>query len=391
MTTAIQTQNERARIEEPNYEVLARVHERPCISLYMDRGSPTGPRPAGEELKRFKEALRDAGASFQGTSMPVEEAERLLESNRQPIEEGEAARAGMRGAAVFLSKDYFGYCRLPAPIAERVVVGSEFFVRPLLPSIPATDRFFVLALSQKHVRLFEGSRRGIEERHLQNAPENLHKDLAGLSFERRYEMHTAASPTSNQKGAIFHGPSVTNKDRLIHFFRDVDRGVATVLKGQEAPLIVAAVEYLFPIYNEANTYPHLLEDVIAGNPDLLSPDALRTASWKMFEKHLADAAAHAFGVYKQHANTPLTSSNLRKIIAAAERGTVRFLFVPATGEQWGSFEPPETVHVHEKREPGDDELLNLAAILTLRHGGRVYLVPANEPRAGAETAAVFRF
>jgi hypothetical protein len=76
-----------------------------------------------------------------------------------------------------------------------------------------------------------------------------------------------------------------------------------------------------------------LEDVITGNLDLVSPDALRAASWKIFEKHLADAAARALAVYNDHINTPLTSSNLRKIIAAADRGTVRFLFVPSTGGQ----------------------------------------------------------
>lgn len=269
------------------------------------------------------------------------------------------------------------------------MVGKEFLVRPVLPLIPTHDRFFVLALSQKHVRLFEGSRTGMEDRHLQQTPENLHEDLEGLSFERRYEMHTAASVASNQKGAIFHGPSVSSKDRLIHFFRDVDRGVANLLKGQEAPLIVGSVEYLFPIYKEANTYPHLLDQAIVGNPDLLSAEALHAASWKIFEKQLSNEAARALEVYKPHVNTPLTSSNLRKIVAAADRGTVRFLFLSPTGEQWGSFESPETVHLHEKQEPGDEDLLNLAAVLTLGHGGQVWVVSANELREGADIAAVF--
>lgn len=382
-TTAIQAQDAQTRTKEADYQALAKIHERPCISFYMDRSSLAG--PAKNDLNRRKDELRNAKASFEGTSMTIEEAERLLESNWH------LAPAGNEGAAIFLSRDFAGCCRIKAPVVERLIIGSEFCVRPLLPLVPASDRFFVLALSQKHVKLFEGSRRGMEERHLQETPANIHEDLAGLSFERRYEMHTAASPASSQKGAIFHGPSISNKDRLIHFFRDVDRGVANVLKGQRAPLIVAAVEYLFPIYKEANTYPHLLEDVIPGNPDALSPEALHAASWKIFEKHLSAEAGRALDVYKAHANTPLTSSNLRKVIAAAASGVVRFLFVPATGEQWGLFEPPETVHIHDAKEPGDDELLNLAAILTLRHGGEVHVVPADELREGAEVAAVFRF
>ena len=382
-TTVMQAQDAQTRTEEADYKALAKVHEGPCISFYMDRSPQAG--RAQNDLNRRKDQLRNAKASFQGTSMTVDQAERLLESNWH------LAPAGNEGAAIFLSRDFAGCCRMKAPVVERLVIGSEFFVRPLLPLVPANDRFFVLALSQKHVRLFEGSRRGMEERHMQETPANLHEDLAGLSFERRYEMHTAASRASNQKGAIFHGPSISNKDRLIHFFRDVDRGVASILKDQQGPLIVAAVEYLFPIYEEANTYPHLLKDAIAGNPDTLSPEALHAASWKIFEKHLSAEAGRALDVYKAHTNTPLTSSNLRKVIAAAAGGTVRFLFVPATGEQWGLFEPPETVHIHETKEAGDDELLNLAAILTLRHGGEVHVVPTDELRPGAEVAAVFRF
>lgn len=394
MTTGIQAKDEerrideQTRIKEPDYEALLGVHERPCISIYTDGGFPAGPK---EELKRLKGALRVAEASFQGSSMTVEEAEKLVESNWQSIQENEPAHPATQGAATFVSRDFFGRCRLPASITDRVVVGSEFFIRPLLPLIPANDRFFVLALSQKHVRLFEGSRLGIRELRLQDVPENLHEDLAGLSFERGYEMHTAASPASGQKGAKFHGPSLTNKDRLIHFFRDVDRGVASALKGRQGPLVVAAVGYLFPIYKEANTYPHLLEEAIPGNPDLLSPDTLHAASSKIVERHLSETRARAFDMYKEHINTPRTSSNLRKTIVGAERGAVRFLFIPLTGEQWGSFEPPEIVHVHETREPGDDELLNLAAVLTLRHGGEVYVVPASELREGVEVAAVLRF
>jgi len=95
-------------------------------------------------------------------------------------------------------------------------------------------------------------------------------------------------------------------------------------------------------------------------------------------------------MYKKLTNTPRTSSNLREVVVAAERGRVRYLFLPPEGEQWGSFVLPETVHVHQQAEPGDDELLNLAAVLTLRHEGRVYVVPAEQLREGASLAAVFR-
>jgi hypothetical protein len=390
MATNIQAAGAQAAIREPEYSALAASHEQPCVSIYTSANtSAVGGTKQG--LTQFKKLLHTAAASFQGFSMNVAEAEELLTSHWRSIQENEPAHPGAEGLAIFMSRDFFGRCHLPVATAERVVVGREFFIRPLLPFVPTDDRFFVLALSQKHVKLFEGSRRGIRERTMQEVPENLHEDLQGLPFERQYQMHTASSPSSRQKGAVYHGPSLDHKDRLIHFFRDIDRGVAASLKGQQAPLVVASVDYLFPIYKEANTYPDLLEDMVTGNPDLLSPYALHAASWRIIEKQLSEARARAFAVYQAHINSSRTSSNLRKVVTAAERGLVRFLFLPSEGEQWGTVADPETVHVHSGNEPGDDELLNLAAVLTIRRGGHVYVLPANQLPEGAEAAAVFRF
>jgi len=378
MTTNLQAAEAKTAIQEPEYAALAAAHQEPCISIYTGNSSQPG-APAKQDLMRLKNLLRTAGPSFEGASMTLGEAEELLQSNWRALPEPQEAHpGGARELAIFMSRDFFGCCRLPSPVAGRVVIGHEFFVRPLLPLIPANDRFFVLALSQKHVKLFEGSRRGIRERTMKEVPENLHDDLEGLPFAARHK-------------GVYHGPSLDHKDRLIHFFRDIDHGVAASLKGQQAPLVVASVDYLFPIYKEANTYPHLLEDMVTGNPDLLSPYALHAASWRIVEKQFSEARARAFAVYQAHINSSRTSSNLRKVVIAAERGLVRFLFLPSEGEQWGSLAAPETVHVHNKQEPGDDELLNLAAVLTIRRGGHVYVVPPNELPEGAEVAAVLRF
>jgi len=375
--------------KEATYAALAAEHRPPCISIYLASG--VGTEVANQQLPRLRSLLRAAGPSLESSALSVRDAEALLTSNWHAVEESQPPHPTAEGLAVFISRDFFGFSHLPGAVADCVVVGSEFFVRPLPSLLPADDRFFILTLSQKHVKLLEGSRRGLREQTLRATPESLHKDLEGHFFERQYQMHTASSPASAQKGAVFHGPSLRDKDRLIHFFRDVDKGVTEALKGQQAPLILAAVDYLVPIYREANTYPHLLDRAIVGSPDLLPPNKLYGSAWKIIEQELSKAAASAFSVYNQHMNTPLTSSNLRETLAAAHRGLVRFLFIPSTAERWGSLTPPETVHVHSAREPGDSELLNLAAILTLRHAGHVYAVPQAQLREGADIAAVFRY
>jgi hypothetical protein len=375
-------------IQDASYVALAAEHVGPCISIYVN-GS-VGPERA-QLITRIKRLFRAAELKLRSVPMSFEDAEQLVDPKLRAIEEGQLLHLGTEGFAMFMSRDFFGLSYLPEQVADHFIVGREFHVRTLLSLMPPDDRFFILALSQKHVKLFEGSRLGIKERTLRDTPENLHEDFEGQSFERQYQLHTSSSPTSGQKGAVFHGPSLGDKDRIAHFLRDVERGVAGALKDRTAPLILATVDYFVPIYREANSYPHLVDETISGNPDQLSADAIHAAAWKILKSENSKAGTRAFSVYTEHMNTPLTSSNLRETLTAAYRGLVRFLFISSSGERWGSLVPPETVHVHDTQEPGDDDLLNLAAILTLRRGGHVYVVPPTHLRQGADVATVFRF
>ncbi|HUJ82280.1 MAG TPA: hypothetical protein VLW83_10370 [Candidatus Acidoferrales bacterium] len=380
-----------AGAREIDYAALAAEHVPPCISIYLSYVS--GAESAKHQRMRIRNLLEAAAPALKKFSVSIDEAEALATANWPAVEQSQPPHGEARGLALFAGKGFFGYSHLTEPVAERVAVGNEFLVRPLLPIIPHRDRFYVLTLSQKHAKLYEGSRRGIEERTLWDTPESLREDFEGYSFgfERQYQMHTASSPASLQKGAVFHGRSLRHKDRIAHYFHDVDKGVVNALKDQEGPLILAAVDYLIPIYRTENHYPHLLDHALIGSPDRLTPKELYAAGWTIFEEQLAKAAEGAFSVYNQHANTPLTSSNLRETLSAAQRGLVRFLFIPSADERWGSLVPPDTVHVHSAHESGDSELLNLAAILTLRFGGHVYVVPQGHLREGADIAAVFRY
>jgi len=90
MTTAPRVLEETARIEEPRYEALTEAREGPCISIYTNRDSA---EQAKNGLKRLKDLLRGAASNFEKTSMTVDDAERLLESNWELIQGAESARA----------------------------------------------------------------------------------------------------------------------------------------------------------------------------------------------------------------------------------------------------------------------------------------------------------
>jgi len=47
--------------------------------------------------------------------------------------------------------------------------------------------------------------------------------------------------------------------------------------------------------------------------------------------------------------------------------------------------------LHEEAKPGDEDLLDLAAVQTLLNGGTVYAVELEKVPDGASLAAVFRY
>jgi hypothetical protein len=162
------------------------------------------------------------------------------------------------------------------------------------------------------------------------------------------------------------------------------------LRGEQGPLVLASVEYLWPIYREANTYPHLLERGVPGNPDRLSEKELHQQAWALVRPVFRESRDRWAALYARLAGTGRTSADIAEIVRASYAGRVEVLFVPLGWDCWGGFEPATGgVTVNEEPRPADAELLNLAALYTLRHGGTVYGVDTGEVRDGSFLAAIY--
>ena len=160
------------------------------------------------------------------------------------------------------------------------------------------------------------------------------------------------------------------------------------------PLVLAGVQYLLPIYKEANTYPNLMDTVIKGNPDALRLDELHKSAWEIVGPLFQAAQRRAVGQYHQLAGqaSERVADTLEKIVPAACQGRVETLFVATGVQQWGVFDPvTNEVELHEQMEPGDEHLLDLAAVQTYLQGGVVYAVEPERVPGGTYAAAVLRY
>jgi hypothetical protein len=229
---------------------------------------------------------------------------------------------------------------------------------------------------------------------LRNVPGSLADALKEFDVEKERDYQQVASPVGPGRIAVSFGNAAGTDDhkvRLLEYFHKIDHGLREMLGNQRVPLVLAGVDYLVPIYMEANTYPHLLRERIAGSPKDLSAKDLHARAWAIVQPYLAHKQDEAMARYKEHIGSDRASSNLKQIVPIAHQGRVELLFVTRGLELWGKYDADtNTTHMHKQMQPGDDDLLNIAAIQTFLHGGQVFLLECDQMPEHVAVAAVFR-
>jgi hypothetical protein len=355
----------------------------PCVSLFLPTrrgGDERGPRLLKNLLGEAEERL-----TVRGLRRPT--ARGLLAPARRLLTDEAFWKRQADGLSLFLADGFVRAYRLPTAFEPLAAVAQQAHVRPLLPLLSGDGRFFVLALSQKRVRLLQGTRNGVEEIDARGLPRNLEEALRFHDRDEPLLFHTHPVLGLGRWGAIFHGHGVgidDVKDDLLLYFRRIDRGLHDWLRDERAPLVLASVDYLWPLYRKANTYPHLSDGGVAGNPDRLSPRELHDRAWPLVEPLFQEGRRKATVSYERLAGTGRTTDRLEEVIAAADQGRVETLFVAPGQGPWGAFDADSgATAVHEPPLPGDEDLVNRAAVGVLRHGGAVYVVAPDEAPAGA--------
>ena len=370
---------------------LTTSQEGPCVSITMPTHAAGVDDP--QDLLRLKNLVGEAEHKLIERGMRGPDAKKLLDPVRGLPADSRFWDKRSQGLAVFVANGFVHRFRLPLQLEESVVVNRRFQVKSLLPLVGANDRFFVLALSQNQVRFLEGGQFSIKAVPVDGLPRDMDHALNFDAGDRGHPANPAGRGDPG-KGGVPHGQGAerdTSKEDLAHYFRLIDTALRPVLRDQRAPLVLAGVQYLLPIYREVSSYPHLAEAELPGNPDHLHESQLHDRAWPLITPYVERAKLEAGDKYRHLAGTGKASADIRQILSAAVGGQVESLFVDRASHVWGAFDPATgEVHVHGEEQPGDDDLLDFAAVQTLLNRGSVFAVPRDESPA-PPIAAVFRY
>ncbi len=378
-------------------ETLCSVGRTSCVSIYM----PTF--KAGMELQqnplRFKNLISEAHNKLIDFGMRPTKANQLLQEAKQILENGTFWQHLSDGLAFFVSPQMSQLFRLPEHFDELTHVGEKFHVKPLISMLTGDTTFYLLVLDLKGVRLYKGSRHFINRIHSDILPKGMNETLGFDTEEKNVQFSRSRPDTgAGSPPTVFGYGRQTDKEKVntLNYYHRVNDAVATILNRSTSPLITMGEEYQNALYTHANTYPQLLQKSISKNAEHLPESQLHTLAWQVAMPHFQGTENRLFHHFKQlrNENSPMAVEDLITIITGALQGRVETLFL-LNGQThlWGKLKntPAPEIELHENQLPGDEDLLEAAALNTIFKGGIVFMIKPEQVIAPSPVAAILRF
>lgn len=372
---------------------LMEVQKEYCITIYLPT-EKSGPETQMNSI-RLKNRVSRVEKELEKRGLGANRIAEIVSPAKKLVSDGEFWQHQSEGLVVFMTEDLFRYYRLPLRFREEMMINRRFYLKPLLPLFSGEGHFYILALSQRQIRLWQASRFSHHEIDLGDMPTSMEEALGYDNLERQSQAHVARRRGKQKADLAFHGHGSgfdDAKEDIQRYFQRVSKGLGRIMSSENDPMVLAGVEYLIPLFKKASGYRRISEEAITGNPDELTPEELHRKAWQIVEPALKSEQEKAFNLYRDLSRTARTADCLPDILPAAAQGKVGWLFVDVTAQVWGNYHPQTgKVEVHTEREPNREELIDLAAFQTLAHGGRVYACQKKDLPGSSSTAAVFRW
>jgi hypothetical protein len=372
----------------------------PSASIYL--GTFRAGPDAQQNMIKLRNLFREASAKAQQLTTGNGEA-RSLAGELGRLQEGEGlaefAREPRDGLALFVRPGGLRAFKTDAPLDDRVWVSSRFHVMPLLECLQGDGRYYVLAVSQKDVRMLQGDKRSLTRIDDAGLPKSLADALDIDEFVQSTQIHTAAQGGRKalaHGGSIFHGhgggDQGEKKDLLLEYFHRLDDAIQAYLHDEAAPQGVAGVDYVLPIYQQGNHNEGVVDVQVGGNPEGWNEQQLHRAAWNVVKPRFDAARRAAIDQYGALAARNQGSDNVFRLIDAAETGRISTLLLQRGAHLPGIIDPQTgEASLADPEAPGSVDLLNHVAAQTLANRGAVYLMDQSEMPSDSPAAGLFRY
>jgi hypothetical protein len=366
----------------------------PCLSLYQPThryapGNQQDPIRFGNLVRELEESLLQQYSK--------DEIHQILEPFQALAKNHDFWNHSLDGLAVLAARGMFRVYKLQRPVDELAVVADSFHIKPLLRILQSADRYQILGLSRKQIKLFEGNRDALDEiEPAQGVPRTM---IDALGEELTVPSQTVASYGGVGVGhsPIHHGHGGGEPEVDIdaeRFFRAVDRAVMEQHSQPSGlPLILAALPEHHHMFHSVSHNPFLMRESIDSHPDALSSiTELRQRAWQLMQPHYLarlDALVEEFGNAKAD---DLGDDDLAHVAKAVVGGRVSKLLIEACREVPGRINTETgNIEMSKLNNPKVNDILDDLGRLTLVMHGQVVVVPSERMPTKSGIAAIYRY
>lgn len=372
---------------------IAAVTDRACVSFYL----PThrhGPE-AEVDHTQLKQQLKQAEIELAALDLDQRRVGELLAPVRAFADDVHFWRFQAEGLAIFTGSGTSLAVRLDRSPEQTVEVARRFYLAPLVPALQTADRFYILALSLQASRIVEVTPDGTRPVKIPGMPVSI-DELGYDQYDTGLQVHSASPGGQARQGALVHGHGSDDDEQVrLQFLR---RLVAALpkLSDRQAPIVLATVADHEGLFRQAGGFDALgdrvLPKTVAGSPDRVPDHELAASARGLVSEWESVERERALDRYRELTPRSRAVHEPEAVIAAAAEGRVDTVLLATDQRRWGTFDPESfEVEIHAVREPGDEDLVDLALWMTLNQGGRAVALPADTMPHGAPLAAILRY
>lgn len=282
--------------------------------------------------------------------------------------------------AIFVTPKSLRSFRLPNHLTDMVQVSDRFHIKPLLRAVSVQQHAFVLALAENEVRLIEVfADLPAQEIKVPGMP----KDAASAAGTANVNSRNY----SNRKGGS-EGQNVL----LRGFCRQVDAALRPVLSGRSEPLIIAAADPLFSMFQQVSSHDHLAAEGVKASPVRKSPAELAQECRPILDGLHAEMIKDVHDLFAARENDGRASTQVARAARAATYGAVDTLLVDIDEVMPGTVDDSTGEVTFAKEESAATYgVVDEIAGRVLASGGRVIAVRRDDIPQNESLAAILRY
>lgn len=280
------------------------------------------------------------------------------------------------GLVIFVSEDYADFLDLPFSPGKNIKVDTGFHLRTIIRQLEQMDHYYLLTISQSHVRLIEAY------------DDVLIEEVKDKNFPfKNTVFYTTDRSVRSQAGR-------TDKDAQ-EFFRSVNRAFATYYDALPLPIILAGTRENIANYLEVTHERKFIIGSINGNYDTTLKTELQDLikeCGKIIADYKQERYEHFAATIEESRFSNLLEFNIGSLYPLAANGQVKELivefdyYVPAfvdESEKLLTFNPEKGVST--------DDAVDIIIRTVLSTGGSITFVPKDHLGDGERICGILRW